>query len=70
MDKLKYAKGKKLKQHLHIALSDDSKSPCVLISNGSIETIELKLPTDFFVKELFMEMKEREKYDICNSANL
>ena len=67
---LKYAKGGILKQHLHIALSDDSKSPCMLISNGCVETIELKLPADFFVKELFMEMKEREKYDICNSANL
>lgn len=55
---------------MHIALSDDSKNPCMLISNGSVETIELKLPADFFVRELFMEMKEREKYDICNSANL
>ena len=68
--KLKYVKGEKIKQHLHIALSDDSKNPCILISNGSVETIELKLPADFFVRELFMEMKEREKYDICNSANL
>lgn len=68
--KLKYAKGEKLKQHLHIALSDDSKSPCMLISNGCIEIVELKLPADFFISELFMEMKEREKYDICNSSNL
>lgn len=68
--KLKYIKGRKLKQHLYIALSDDSKNPCMLISNGCVETIELKLPADFFVRELFMEMKEREKYDICNSANL
>ena len=68
--KLKYIKGRKLKQHLYIAFSDDSKSPCMMISNGSVETIELKLPADFFVRELFMEMKEREKYDICDSANL
>ena len=42
-------KGEKIKQHLHIALSDDSKNPCILISNGSVETIELKLPADFLL---------------------
>lgn len=47
--KLKYVKGEKIKQHLHIALSDDSKNPCILISNGSVETIELKLPADFLL---------------------
>lgn len=57
--KLKYVKGEKIKQHLHIALSNDSKNPCMLIFNGCVETIELKLPADFFVRELFMEMKER-----------
>lgn len=67
---LKYVKGRKLNQYMNIALSDNSKSPCMLISNDCIEIIELKLPADFFISELLMEMKEREKHDICNSANI
>mgnify|MGYP004473211165 CR=1 FL=1 len=68
--KLKYIKGRKLKESLFIVLSDDSKTPCMLISNGCIETVELKLPEDFFIRELLMQIKGREIYDIRNSSNI
>lgn len=57
---LKFLKGRKLKDDLYVAIPEDSTTPCMLISNNSIENVELKLPDDFFIKELLMEIKERE----------
>lgn len=57
---LKFFKGRKLKDNLYVVISEDSSTPCILISENCIETVELKLPDDFFIKELFMEMRERE----------
>lgn len=52
-----------------IVRADNCKTPCLLCSNGKIEIINIKLPSDYFIKEILMEIEARE-HDISNSFGI
>ena len=43
-----------------IVRADNSETPCLLCNNGEIEIIDIKIPEDYFIKEILMEIEERK----------
>ena len=43
-----------------LVTSENKEGPCLIWTDGKVEIINVKLPEDFFIKELLMEIEERQ----------
>lgn len=65
-----FNRSRQLTEKMYVVISENTHSPCILYHEGSIEVLDIKLPEDYFLQELLMELKERESYDIGNRYNI
>ena len=56
-----FNRSRMIKDNKSIIRSDNNETPCLLCDNGKIEIVDIKLPDDYFVKEIFMEIEERKQ---------
>ena len=49
----------KINEERYLIISDNKNAPCLIWDKDEIKLIDIKLPEDYFIKELLMEIEER-----------
>lgn len=50
----------KINEERYLIISDNKNAPCLIWDKDEIKLIDIKLPEDYFIKELLMEIEERQ----------
>ena len=54
-----YYFAQKINEMRYLIISNNVKNPCLIWEKDEIELIDIKLPKDYFIKELLMEIEKR-----------